>query len=1408
GSLLSLFQYAVYSSTGKAGTLLKDWATSASNISDSEYSDDWMLDFYDLASGTANYVSVRVYDNAGNMQEFQDVFHVWKDTGPPAITDSQAGDDTYRTSNNASYNVDFDAVTLSKLDKFETRVYPGPGQAGQILDDWRTVASGIDAFTYTQNWKLKDETWALIPDGVSYVTVRLTDLAGNTSSWADIFYVKRESQPPSFGTFSSKNNSGQWIGSSQWNDDASPDVRIQVQDTESGLRIGKTELASTSDTGLLIHLAGDITDSSVFGHSGTLYGQTGFSSIATWKSAGGNENMLTFDGTNDWLEFNDHAAFDGMTAFTIETWVRDTANDVNPRAIVSKRTGASSEYCYALFMYTGRNVYFDIAGSGDRDNSSFTLAANEWHHIAVTFDGNAPADERKKIYYDGELDSAHNSPYTSIPGENSKLRIGILNADYGNSWQGQIDEVRISSRALSAEEIAADYNSACVKYTTDGGSSWTIDPAVTRTKTSGSDGTAEIQISTAAALPLKESATQSRVKFLASDRAGYYAESSVYTVKIDTTAPAQTGLVLPADNSYADYSPVLFDWSDVTDSGSGLDSYQIQAATSAEFVPVTVSSPAAASSLSVNLGEKKYWWRARAQDASGNYGLYSSTRSFRVDISTPAIDDNQDGDDNWRAASGTEYDVDFADQGDSLLKNIQYTAWTGAGLTGEERKPWSDITEISSSSYTLNWQVDFNSLKGGKNYISVSCEDNAGNSSSKIDAFYVLKDTAAPVLSDLQDGDTIWRNTNSGLYSIDYADSGGSKLDYARYKIISGTGGVIVDWYTYASSINSDSYSDPLQLLPFHFSLLTSSYSYVSVRCYDVSGQSDSETNAFYVKKDTVAPDAITDLAADSGTEGKIVLNWTVTGDDDQTDFIEEGAYEIRYTQDVLDSWDTADYSLFIATQTPAGNRENRIISGLVSSATYYLWIKVRDKAGSWSDLSNSTRTLAGPDITAPAQITDLAASPGDYQGQVNLSWTAPGDNNGTGTVSGYIVKYQTYPAFSWSTATEYVQSWPLLSAGSIEEKTLTDFDHTKTYWFGIKARDEVPNYSVTSNTSTSIPGQPGARDGMVLYAKDGSANPFYKNYTGGSFGAETDIAGTFSGSPRWIIARNCPVFRDERIAGMVNFDQTTNTHILYVMRWNGSNWSEEWNVNVSTSGYQAFDIAYEASTGDCLVVYGRPQTSDELGYRIWNGSSWTDESIKDTSASNYINWLRAVPQPGADDIMVILLDAGNNVVSNLWSGTNFVLERINTTGGAVVNTQAMDGAWETNSGKHLVAWSEAGNLLKYDIYYSTSSSWDENGPFTMAGISAERYQWVRLERDPDSDRIGFGTLGGGNDVNVNIWDNGWGTLPGEDATTEVWTGRHFDIGWSKDSGKFFIAGAFDANALYFSYTTWTAAGG
>jgi hypothetical protein len=128
--------------------------------------------------------------------------------------------------------------------------------------------------------------------------------------------------------------------------------------------------------------------------------------------------------------------------------------------------------------------------------------------------------------------------------------------------------------------------------------------------------------------------------------------------------------------------------------------------------------------------------------------------------------------------------------------------------------------------------------------------------------------------------------------------------------------------------------------------------------------------------------------------------------------------------------------------------------------------IKASDTAGGCRSMCVDANIQG--DTTPPMTIIDLAAHTRDVSGEVELTWTAPGDDGGAGTATTYIVRYADSPIvseFGWLAAID-VDGEPIPQpAGSSESMTVSGLTPGQTYYFAIKTQDEVPNTSGLSNS-------------------------------------------------------------------------------------------------------------------------------------------------------------------------------------------------------------------------------------------------------------------------------------------------------------------------------------------------------
>jgi hypothetical protein len=116
---------------------------------------------------------------------------------------------------------------------------------------------------------------------------------------------------------------------------------------------------------------------------------------------------------------------------------------------------------YRVLMGENETTFtFQLPGSSYDLESAGTLSTGAWHHVVATYDG-----ANMKIYIDGAKDTnelAKTDNIISVPPTENEVWIGHADQPkdvaWSYPWEGQIDEVRISASARSADWVATEYN--------------------------------------------------------------------------------------------------------------------------------------------------------------------------------------------------------------------------------------------------------------------------------------------------------------------------------------------------------------------------------------------------------------------------------------------------------------------------------------------------------------------------------------------------------------------------------------------------------------------------------------------------------------------------------------------------------------------------------------------------------------------------------------------------------------------------------------------------------------------------------------------------------------------------------------------------------------------------------------
>jgi hypothetical protein len=110
-------------------------------------------------------------------------------------------------------------------------------------------------------------------------------------------------------------------------------------------------------------------------------------------------------------------------------------------------------------------------------------------------------------------------------------------------------------------------------------------------------------------------------------------------------------------------------------------------------------------------------------------------------------------------------------------------------------------------------------------------------------------------------------------------------------------------------------------------------------------------------------------------------------------------------------------------------------------------------------------------DSLPPATVSDLGAISGVYQGEIDLTWTAPGDDGTTGTARSYTVRLNSSPitSFNWGTSTDVTGEPTPATAGTLQSMTVVGLNPGQTYYFAIRTKDDAGNESDVSNSPSAV---------------------------------------------------------------------------------------------------------------------------------------------------------------------------------------------------------------------------------------------------------------------------------------------------------------------------------------------------
>jgi len=188
----------------------------------------------------------------------------------------------------------------------------------------------------------------------------------------------------------------------------------------------------------------------------------GIATSTTYMTTGKFNNSFFGNGSTSYFYLESDPVLDIQNDYSIAFWVNSTTSvSTNPQIFSKDKTSVTANRVFQVGLGSGttnKSIRFIRFGATNNllTNISGTKQINDgfWHHVVCVFDTNVGSS----IYIDGLLNATDTVATVNNIATGSPIYIGAIKASTPQDFfRGQIDELSMYDRALSATEISLLY---------------------------------------------------------------------------------------------------------------------------------------------------------------------------------------------------------------------------------------------------------------------------------------------------------------------------------------------------------------------------------------------------------------------------------------------------------------------------------------------------------------------------------------------------------------------------------------------------------------------------------------------------------------------------------------------------------------------------------------------------------------------------------------------------------------------------------------------------------------------------------------------------------------------------------------------------------------------------------------
>src|SRR6476659_6784440 len=144
-----------------------------------------------------------------------------------------------------------------------------------------------------------------------------------------------------------------------------------------------------------------------------------------------------------------------VSKFSVAAWFK-TSNDYNTNAFIVNKAGDTGNMNYGIWMNNAEKIQAGFETSAGRPmyaTSPLSYSDGKWHCAVVSYDGSII-----NLYVDGVMVATKSASGSPDNGGAEPVRLGANADSLNNYFVGDVDEVRVWSSALSAQQVIDAYN--------------------------------------------------------------------------------------------------------------------------------------------------------------------------------------------------------------------------------------------------------------------------------------------------------------------------------------------------------------------------------------------------------------------------------------------------------------------------------------------------------------------------------------------------------------------------------------------------------------------------------------------------------------------------------------------------------------------------------------------------------------------------------------------------------------------------------------------------------------------------------------------------------------------------------------------------------------------------------------